>query len=47
VATVAGRRIMAHRGYTAVGLTEVLSEARVPKGSFSYCSASKDAFAKP
>ena len=40
----AGQRIMAHRGYAAVGLTEVLTEARVPKGSFYYYFASKDAF---
>ena len=35
---------MAHKGYAAVGLTEVLTEARVPKGSFYYYFASKDAF---
>ena len=40
----AGRRIMAHKGYAAVGLTEVLTEARVPKGSFYYYFESKDAF---
>ncbi len=39
-----GRRIMAHRGYAAVGLTEVLTEAHVPKGSFYHYFASKDAF---
>ena len=35
---------MAHRGYAAVGLSEVLSEAGVPKGSFYYHFRSKDAF---
>lgn len=35
---------MAHKGYAAVGLTEVLSEARVPKGSFYHYFRSKDAF---
>ncbi|MEX5623576.1 TetR family transcriptional regulator, partial [Pseudomonas syringae] len=28
------RALMTHRGYTAVGLNEVLSTAGVPKGSF-------------
>jgi TetR/AcrR family transcriptional repressor of nem operon len=40
----AGQRIMSHKGYAAVGLTEVLSEARVPKGSFYHYFESKDAF---
>ena len=40
----AGRRVMAHKGYAAVGLTEVLSEAGVPKGSFYHYFGSKDAF---
>ena len=40
----AGRRIMAHRGYAAVGLNEVLREAGVPKGSFYHYFGSKDAF---
>ncbi|MEU0335637.1 TetR/AcrR family transcriptional regulator [Streptomyces sp. NPDC006193] len=38
------RRIMAHKGYSAVGLNEVLAEAGVPKGSFYYYFTSKDAF---
>jgi len=38
------QRLMARKGYTAVGLTEVLSEAQVPKGSFYYYFASKEAF---
>lgn len=36
--------LMARKGYTAVGLTEVLSEARVPKGSFYHYFSSKEAF---
>ena len=32
------------RGFTAVGLTEVLAAAQVPKGSFYYYFASKEAF---
>ena len=40
----AGRRIMAHRGYAAVGLAEVLTAAGVPKGSFYHHFGSKDAF---
>ncbi|HEX7301377.1 TetR/AcrR family transcriptional regulator [Lentzea sp.] len=38
------QRIMAHKGYSAVGLNEVLTEAGVPKGSFYHFFASKDAF---
>jgi TetR/AcrR family transcriptional repressor of nem operon len=37
-------QIMAHRGYAASGLTEVLAEADVPKGSFYHYFPSKDAF---
>ncbi|MDQ0578747.1 TetR/AcrR family transcriptional regulator [Streptomyces rishiriensis] len=40
----AARRIMAHKGYSAVGLNEVLAEAGVPKGSFYHYFPSKDAF---
>jgi TetR/AcrR family transcriptional repressor of nem operon len=40
----AAQRIMAHKGYSAVGLNEVLAEAGVPKGSFYHFFASKDAF---
>jgi len=40
----AAQRIIAHKGYAAVGLTEVLTEAAVPKGSFYYYFPSKDAF---
>ena len=39
-----GRRIMAARGFTAVGLNEILAEAGVPKGSFYHYFASKEAF---
>jgi len=35
---------MAHKGYSAVGINEVLAEAGVPKGSFYHYFASKDAF---
>ncbi|MFD9431958.1 TetR/AcrR family transcriptional regulator [Streptomyces sp. NPDC060002] len=40
----AAQRIMAHKGYSAVGLNEVLAEAGVPKGSFYHYFPSKDAF---
>ncbi|MET7685592.1 TetR/AcrR family transcriptional regulator [Streptomyces sp. NPDC005423] len=40
----AAQRIMAHKGYSAVGLNEVLAEAGVPKGSFYHYFSSKDAF---
>ncbi|MFG3351037.1 TetR/AcrR family transcriptional regulator [Streptomyces sp. NPDC048001] len=38
------RQIMARKGYSAVGINEVLTEAGVPKGSFYHYFASKDAF---
>ncbi len=38
------RRIMSRRGFSAVGLNEVLSQAGVPKGSFYHYFSSKDAF---
>src|SRR5689334_11959269 len=38
------QRIMAHKGYSAVGINEVLAEAGVPKGSFYHYFPSKDAF---
>ncbi|MFJ7217806.1 TetR/AcrR family transcriptional regulator [Amycolatopsis sp. NPDC098790] len=38
------QRIMAHKGYAAVGINEVLAAAKVPKGSFYHYFASKDAF---
>ena len=39
-----GQRIMAAKGYSAVGLNEILSTAGVPKGSFYHYFSSKDAF---
>lgn len=35
--------LMARKGYTAVGLSEILAAVHVPKGSFYYHFASKDA----
>jgi TetR/AcrR family transcriptional repressor of nem operon len=40
----AAQRIMSHKGFAAVGINEVLSEAGVPKGSFYHYFSSKDAF---
>mgnify|MGYP002651633127 CR=1 FL=1 len=40
----AGQRAVAHKGWAAVGLTEILGAAGVPKGSFYHWFASKDAF---
>jgi TetR/AcrR family transcriptional repressor of nem operon len=39
-----GQRIMSQKGFSAVGLTEILSNAGVPKGSFYHYFGSKDAF---
>ena len=39
-----GQRLMASKGFTAVGLTEILAAAGVPKGSFYHYFGSKDAF---
>ncbi len=38
------RPLLLARGYTAVGLAEVLAAAKVPKGSFYHYFGSKDAF---
>jgi TetR/AcrR family transcriptional repressor of nem operon len=38
------RTLMTHKGYTAVGLTEILAAAGVPKGSFYHYFRSKDEF---
>lgn len=38
------RPLMLHKGFTGVGLTEVLSAAGVPKGSFYHYFGSKEAF---
>lgn len=40
----AGHRIMAAKGFSAVGLNEILTAASVPKGSFYNDFSSKDAF---
>ncbi|WP_405798455.1 TetR/AcrR family transcriptional regulator [Streptomyces sp. NBC_01506] len=40
----AAQRIMSHKGFAAVGINEVLTEAGVPKGSFYHYFGSKDAF---
>ncbi|KAF1017107.1 MAG: HTH-type transcriptional repressor NemR [Stenotrophomonas maltophilia] len=39
-----GRRTMGGKGFSAVGLNEVLADAGVPKGSFYHYFASKEAF---
>jgi TetR/AcrR family transcriptional repressor of nem operon len=39
-----GQRIMAGKGFSAVGLNEILASAGVPKGSFYHYFGSKDAF---
>lgn len=39
-----GLSIIAQRGFTAVGLSELLAAAGVPKGSFYHWFASKEAF---
>ncbi|GAA4227978.1 TetR/AcrR family transcriptional regulator [Actinomadura meridiana] len=40
----AAQRIMSRKGFSAVGINEVLSAAGVPKGSFYHFFSSKDAF---
>jgi len=39
-----GQRLMASKGFSAVGLNEILATAGVPKGSFYHYFGSKDAF---
>lgn len=39
-----GQRLMAAKGFSAVGLNEILTSAGVPKGSFYHYFGSKDAF---
>jgi len=39
-----GQRLMAGKGFSAVGLNEILATAGVPKGSFYHYFGSKDAF---
>ena len=40
----AGQRTFAQKGYSAVGINEVLASVGVPKGSFYHYFSSKDAF---
>ncbi|MGW1443126.1 TetR/AcrR family transcriptional regulator [Serratia rhizosphaerae] len=40
------RTIITHKGYSAVGIAEIVKAAGVPKGSFYYYFASKEAFAE-
>ncbi|ALA17702.1 MULTISPECIES: TetR/AcrR family transcriptional regulator [unclassified Chelatococcus] len=39
-----GQRIMAGKGFSAVGINEILTASAVPKGSFYHYFGSKDAF---
>ncbi|MBS1020227.1 MULTISPECIES: TetR/AcrR family transcriptional regulator [Gluconobacter] len=39
-----GQQMMSRKGFSSVGLTEILTGAGVPKGSFYHYFASKDAF---
>ncbi|NNM52900.1 MAG: TetR/AcrR family transcriptional regulator [Pseudomonadales bacterium] len=39
-----GERVMRGRGFAATGLSEILNEAEVPKGSFYHYFKSKEAF---
>jgi TetR/AcrR family transcriptional regulator, transcriptional repressor for nem operon len=39
-----GQTLIANKGFTAVGLAEILAAADVPKGSFYHYFASKEAF---
>lgn len=39
-----GHRLIAQQGFTAVGLSQLLKQAEVPKGSFYHYFASKEAF---
>jgi len=39
-----GQRIMSGKGFSAVGLNEILTAAQVPKGSFYHYFSSKDGF---
>lgn len=42
----AAQRIVARKGYAAVGISEVLADAGVPKGSFYHWFSSKDDFGR-
>lgn len=39
-----GYKLLAHKGFTAVGIKQILDTAGVPKGSFYHYFASKEAF---
>lgn len=39
-----GQQIMAHKGFSGVGINEILTTAGVPKGSFYHYFGSKEAF---
>lgn len=39
-----GQSLIAEKGFTGVGLSQILSSAKVPKGSFYHYFASKEAF---
>ncbi|RIY35563.1 TetR/AcrR family transcriptional regulator [Psittacicella gerlachiana] len=39
-----GKDLIAHKGFTAVGLNEILTTANVPKGSFYHYFSSKEVF---
>lgn len=39
-----GVTVLTEKGYSAVGIDEILRQAAVPKGSFYHCFASKEAF---
>ena len=39
-----GERLCMHRGFTGMGLSELLKTAEVPKGSFYHYFRSKEAF---
>lgn len=41
-----GRDIISHKGFSSVGLNEILKMANVPKGSFYYYFESKESFGK-
>ncbi|MEM6159461.1 TetR/AcrR family transcriptional regulator [Erwinia sp. P6884] len=41
---ITGEKLCVHRGFTGMGLIELLKVAEVPKGSFYYYFASKEAF---
>lgn len=41
------RQIISHKGFSAVGLNEILTAAGIPKGSFYYYFASKKSLASP